>query len=102
MGSETTVGEFRSEKDRLIAQGYDCSDLSMSNFDHTADMGLDAALRGGKLYAPYAGWNFHGTVWWDGERFACEVWVYGSPREVIRADTLEDIMESASDKYGWQ
>jgi hypothetical protein len=76
------------------------SPAGMSNCGHTIDPGIEDALRGGK-YTHYAGWNFNGIVWFDAGLFHCEVWRYGSYGETVSADTLEGIMESVSDKYGW-
>lgn len=54
------------------------------------------------LYAPYPGWNFFGKVWSHDNRWACEVWVYGSHRETFIADTPEELMETISSQYGYQ
>lgn len=96
------VGTFGSQKDRLLAEGYEETFLSMSNFDHTVDQGFAEALQGGKVYGRHAAWDFNGIVWWDGEKFAEEVWVYRSPAEVMRADSLEELMEAVSNRYGYE
>lgn len=72
----------------------------MTNFDGSIDEAVARVLADGKHYAQYAGWNFCGYVWRDGEQWACEVWTYGSPREVVRAETLQDIMTAVGDTYG--
>lgn len=94
------LGTFGSERERLDALGYEEARLGMSNFDHVIDDGFADALQGGKVYGRHAAWNFNGTVWWDGKQFAEEVWVYRVPRDVLRADTLEELMEEVNDRYG--
>lgn len=76
-------------------------DLSMSNFDHSIDSGLEAALRADPTaYAQYAAWNFCGYVCAEGDGFDCEIWVYGAPVKTIHADTLQQIMDTAFGEYG--
>jgi hypothetical protein len=73
----------------------------MTNFDHTIDRVVEAQLRKREHFAQYSGWEFCGYVWLEeGDRWACEVWRYNTPREVVRAETLEAIMDEVSNKYG--
>lgn len=76
-------------------------DPVMSNFDHVINAGVGAELERGGCYAQYAGWNFCGYVWWEAaaKTFNCEVWVYGSPREII-SGSLSEIMGQVCEKYG--
>jgi hypothetical protein len=76
-------------------------DLGMSNFDHRIDDGLDAALRGGKVYAIHAAWEFNGRVWWADGGFHEQVWRYNQPVAVVRAATLPDLMAEVNDAWGW-
>ena len=83
--------------------GYEYLDnLGMSNFDHSIDEGLEKALQKGKCYAQYAGWNFCGEVYWGKKEqiYICEVSRYNIWVDTIQADTLEEIMEKVSEKYG--
>lgn len=73
----------------------------MSNFDHSIDRKVEEAIKGKPYYAQYSGWNFCGYVWWENEKWHCEVWTYGSMDDVISANTLDDIMTEVSDKYGY-
>jgi hypothetical protein len=79
-------------------------ELEMSNFDHTVDDGLAEKLKSGKNWADYSAWNFHGRIFWDNnkEQFGCEIRQYRALMEIIFADTLEEIMEEVSCKYGDQ
>ncbi len=86
----------------LATMAYE-SRLGMSNCFHTIDEGLEDKLREneGKLYAQYAGWDFWGGVWFEDDKFHCQVNVHHYPREEIEADSLKEIMEKVSDKYGY-
>lgn len=79
-------------------------ELSMSNFDHEIDDGFEKALKEkpNKVCGTHAGWDFYGKVFYDGEQFCEEVWVYGSVIETIKANNLEDLMSAVNDKYGWE
>ncbi len=76
--------------------------LGMSNFDHTIDDGLDVALRSGEVQAKHAGWNFNGNVWFAGGQFHEEVWQYRVPVAIVSATTLEDLMKTVNDRFGWE
>jgi hypothetical protein len=85
-----------------LPEGYkDIGDI-MSNFDHQIEPGAEEQLKTGQNYGSYPGWNFHGTVWWDGKKFNCKIMQYGSHTNTLEGDTLELIMEQACDKYGSQ
>lgn len=88
--------------DEKRPENYQLINESISNFDHTVDEGMEEKLKNGQFYGEYAAWNFHGDVWWTGEQFACEIWIYGNHENTIYADTLEEIMKEASDLYGYK
>lgn len=73
----------------------------LSNLDHTIDDGIEDQLKSGQCWTQYAGINFNGRVWWDGEQFVCDVWVYGVSCELLAAPTLKELMTVVSNKYGW-
>lgn len=77
-------------------------DTVMSNSDHTIENDVAEKLKQGKFYSQYAGWNFCGYVWWNNDKWSCEVWTYNSISEIIDGSTLEGIMEKVSDKYGYE
>ena len=86
-----------------ITESYKNSGLTvMSNFDHSIDRDVEKKIKETREFAQYAGWDFCGYVVWDNNKWQCEVWVYGSPREIITADSLEDIMDKVSKEYGNQ
>lgn len=72
----------------------------MSNFDHEINPEIVKKLREGGYYADYPGWNFHGQVWYDNGKWKCAIRRYCAHVETIVADTLEEIMGQASQKYG--
>lgn len=77
--------------------------LSMSNFDREVDSGFAEALeeKPGKVFGRHHGWGFNGRVFFEDGKFHEEVWIYGVPKEIITAGTLEELMEEVSNKYGW-
>lgn len=78
------------------------SEAVMSNFDHEINESIAKKLKKENIYSQYAGWNFCGYVWWNRKikKWCCEVWQYRSHVETITANTLNEIMEDVSNKYG--
>ena len=60
---------------------------------------LQEKLRSGKYYGSYAACNFYGLVWFEDEKFFCHIKRHYCHVETISADTLEEIMTTASEKY---
>ena len=75
-------------------------DSVMSNMDHEIDLDAEDKLKADKVYSSYPAWNFYSWVWYEVGKFHCEIWTYGCYRETITADSLQDIMDQASSKYG--
>lgn len=73
---------------------------AMSNFDHIIDRDVEEKLKQGNCIADYPAWNFHGTLWFNGENFQCQIKRYQVHVDTIEAPTLEEIMEKASDRWG--
>ena len=78
----------------------DIGESVMSNFDHQIDLGIAKKLKDGKYYSGYPAYNFHGTVWYDNGKWKCKIKRYRIHIDTIIADTLEEIMNEASEKYG--
>ncbi len=78
--------------------------LGISNFDHTIDKRLEEKLRENpnKVHGRHAAMNFNGLVWFDGHHFIEEVYIYQNMIEVIREDSLEELMITVNDKYGYE
>lgn len=74
----------------------------MSNFDRQIEKDIEKELKETLSYAGYAAWDFHGDVWYEDGKFYCEIWRYHCHVNTLEADTLEEIMEEASEKYGYQ
>ncbi|MEJ2615269.1 MAG: hypothetical protein P8Z35_09930 [Ignavibacteriaceae bacterium] len=75
-------------------------DTLMSNLEHTIDKEIEKKIKGQKFYAQYTGWNFYGYVWYNNNKWHCEVWRYNFHIETITKDSLEEIMEEVSSEYG--
>jgi len=73
--------------------------VMMSNFDYEIEPGTKNRLKSEKVYCGYAGWNFYGTVWFDG-RFKCQVKQYKRHVDTVEARTLKELMKKVSAKYG--
>lgn len=99
---EQEVCTYHSEQERLLKAGYKNIREIMSNFDHTV-RGNDTEdrLKTDKVFGIYSAWDFNGTVWYEKDRFHCEVWVHHSPVEVLSADTLLELMELCSNEFGY-
>jgi len=82
------------------ARGWEDLGDRMSNFDHAVDDGTEELLRQGECYCGYAGWDFHGRVWFEAGLFRCHVNRYREHVATISAETLADIMRQCSDRYG--
>jgi hypothetical protein len=93
--------EMTAEKQTRIPEHFTEYDIDiMSNFDGRIDYSVADAIVGKPLFARYSAWDFNGIVWHTGEYWACEVWVYGSCRETVMAESLDTIMRTVSDEYG--
>jgi len=90
MGSASRLPKSFSEFDGEI----------MSNFYRQIDLKVVEEIKGKDLFSGYSGWNFYGKIWWQNDKWACEVWCYESFRETFICDTLEEIMEEVSSEYG--
>ena len=74
----------------------------MSNYDNEIVSETLEAIKGQELFSRYSGWDFNGKVWWQNDRWHCEVWCYGSWKETFTCHTLENIMMEVSDVYGYE
>jgi hypothetical protein len=72
----------------------------MSNFDHKVVKETAEAIKGKPLISHYSGWHFNGQVWWENDKWMCEVWRYGHWVKTFICDTLEEIMFEVSCEYG--
>jgi len=74
----------------------------MSNFDGRVVEESAKAIKGKELFSRYAGWNFNGKVWWQNDKWLCEVWCYRSWRETFVCETPKELMEEISSEYGYE
>lgn len=84
-----------------VRPSIDSNRTVATNFDHSIDDDVVKFLAANPEYfAQHAAWNFNGSVWHDGTQFCEEVWVYGDPVEVLKAETIRELLESVNDEYG--
>lgn len=72
----------------------------MSNLDHDIDQEVADHIKNKPLHSQYSGWNFCGTVWYQNEKWHCEVWTYNCYNETVSCDTLQEIMDNVCATYG--
>ena len=72
----------------------------MSNCDYTIENDVADKLKTGKFYSQYAGWNFCGYVYWNKDKWYCEIWTYHSHVKTVHRNTLDEIMDKVSEEYG--
>lgn len=82
-------------------QGMEYLGSVMSNFDHKIEEGFEEKLKAGKFYGSYPAQNFHGTVWFNG-CFKCGIMQYRVHVATIEGETLQEIMDDACSKYGFE
>jgi len=72
----------------------------MSNYDGKVVEETVKAIKGKELFSHYTGWNFCGRVWWENDKWLCEVYRYGSYNQTFINDALEEIMKDVCSEYG--
>jgi hypothetical protein len=98
ISSQEAMTAVAEAKRQLPESGHE-----MSNFDHSADDGLEADLRAG-MRAAHQAWNFNGMVWYDEKAglFYEAVRVYGVVEAVIGRPSLDELMRDVNDQFGWE
>ncbi len=74
-----------------------------SNFDHEIDTQVCELLEAAPeaACADYPGWDFHGQVWVRADgKWACQPWRFGTPQEIILADSPKELMEAVCAFWG--
>ena len=74
----------------------------MSNFDHCIDNDIAQQLKETISYADYPAYEFHGSVWFEDGQYHCQIKRYGRHIDTISNEDLREIMDEASDKYGYE
>ena len=91
-----------NNKSRIPEDYKDSLKDVISNFDGIVDHEAANEIKDKELYGSHAGWNFHGRVWYQEDKWCCEVRCYGSWQGTFIADTLEEIMKDVSDEHGYE
>jgi hypothetical protein len=74
----------------------------MSNFDHMIEPNAEELLRNG-AYGHYSGREFYGErVWFEDDRFYCEVWRYHAHVDTVEAESLAELIEAVCEKWGYE
>lgn len=75
-----------------------------SNFDKIIDYKIVEKLKNNSnVRADYPCSDCHCRVWYDQEKqqFGCQIWVYGSIREDVYKDTMEEIKDYVCNEYSY-
>ena len=86
--------------ERVPEDWPELSDSVMSNFDHKIDWEVAEKLKEGGVTADYPGWNFYGQVWYSDGKYRCEVTCYCVHQTTLVSDSLQEIMDEASSRWG--
>lgn len=73
-----------------------------SNIDHELDEEVVKDLKEfpNKRYAQHAAYNFCGYIWFNGEVFIEEIWVYHKKVEVLENKYILELIREANNEYG--
>ncbi len=82
-----------------LPEGLKSIGTIMSNFDRGIEADAQEQLKAGGVYGEYTAWNFWAAVWWDGE-FKAMIKQYCNHVNTLASDTLQGIMDEASEYYG--
>ena len=72
----------------------------MSNFDGRIEEWAEFRLKNEACFGGYPAWNFWGAVWFEDGQFHCMIKRYCSHIDTISANSLQEIMNIACDRYG--
>lgn len=97
-----SVSNIVDNVNRLPKSFSESNNEIMSNFDGQINLKTAEEIKGKDLFSRYAGWNFNGKVWWQNNKWLCEIWCYQSFRETFVCDTLKEMMEEISSEYGYK
>lgn len=73
----------------------------MSNFNHAIDESIAKILKIQKCIAQFSAWNFCGYVWFEKNKWHCEVWIYHNPQKIISDKTLKGLMDKVCEEFGY-
>lgn len=73
----------------------------MTNLDRSIDTAVAQRARAEQLVVQHAAAGFVGWVWWQDGRWHEFVQVHRVDRGSYSAGTLEELMKTVNDEYGW-
>lgn len=73
-----------------------------SNFDHTLNTYTEGVLRRRpkETFSRHTAWNFYAQVWFDGQKWHSDVWVYGEYKRHIDGTSAIDVINQTNKIYG--
>ena len=72
----------------------------MSNINRKILPDAEEEIRSGWYSGRYPAKHFFGKIWFDGQHLQCQIMQAGRHLDTIQADSLQEIMDHASEKYG--
>lgn len=74
----------------------------ISDCDGVIPHDLESKLKNERVRSSHVAENFYGFIWWARrkKKFVEEVWRYGSPVDLLEADSLRELMDSVNTIYG--
>lgn len=80
------------------------TDSVCSNFSHEIDQAVAERLKNENAYSAYPAWEWYGLVWVDkpSGKFCCYVRRHHRYIGTTYADSMEELAQITSDKYGWE
>jgi hypothetical protein len=87
---------------KTVPEGLESIGIIMSNFDHEIEPGAEDRLKTTDVFGEYSAWNFFGFVWFDKtkKQFLCMIEQYRTHVATLVAESLTEIMDIASARYG--
>lgn len=86
---------------KTLPENLESVGVVMSNYDYIVKPDAEERLKEGDIFGEYTAWNFWAAVWFDDPDFQCAVKQYKKHVSTFTASTLEEVMETASERYGW-
>lgn len=83
-----------------LPEGLVEAEDGISNFDGLIPGKIAGLLKLGTHFTTHAAWDHHGLVWFADGKFHEQVMVYGSHRETVSSELLEDLIYEVNAKYG--
>lgn len=74
----------------------------MSNFDHKIELDIVDHIKGKLLFSGYPGWDFYGDVWFEDNKWHCQVKSYSTHVATYSSENIEDLKEQVCSNHGYE